>query len=597
MSTTATIAKLALPIVSKAFKDIYELGKEKYEEHLLVLKTKKAGEQLYKKIAAVEQVKTIWQVDKAVRLRSFYFPSRLLINGKPALVSSLEDVGRDHNYVLQGTIGQGKSTLLRYLCISELEKGDRFPLFVELRRMEKGQRLVNLLLSSLEVLGIENPTLKLFDFLAGTGKLLLLLDGFDEVSPDKVTEIISDIEKFVDKYSDMQIVVTSRPNSGIEQSPKLRVLQLAPLTPNDHNGFLSKIIPEKERRAELAKSIRECPSEIQALLTTPLMLTLLVLVYKSEQVIPRELSEFYESLFMTLLSRHDKTKPGYVRHRYTQLSDKSLQIFFETFCFISRNRSLGVFDEDALYATVVDACKYSGLPCGSDDFKQEMTKVACLMQEEAHKFYFVHKSVQEYYASMFIKRSPEAFAVRFYGTLLKEKKWFSWAQEIAFLSQTDQYRYKKYFDVPGIEQLFKECNLEDGPVPVEPNFEVSSKFLDTVLITFGKPEGKWIVTSLHMAQATSFHRSALVSRLVGVIFDAAEKVTPSFIDSIEGVDDDKTDTKTLPSVALLEDRNFLERISAEITRILNEFNESRLMSLISVKREEAKALELIPLSA
>src|SRR5450830_303138 len=119
-----SITAAAAPIIAKAFAEIYEAGKQKFQSHLNVLSSRRAAENLYKKIATVEKVKTIWQIDKPVNFRRFYYPSSVLINDEKIRLDSLEQLASDENYVLQGTIGQGKSTFLRYLCIKELEKGD-----------------------------------------------------------------------------------------------------------------------------------------------------------------------------------------------------------------------------------------------------------------------------------------------------------------------------------------------------------------------------------------------------------------------------------------------------------------------------------------
>lgn len=557
--------------------------------------TARAAELLYKKVASVEKVKTIWQVDKEVKLRRFYFPSRVLINSKPVQINSIGDLEPSHHYVLQGTIGQGKSTFLRFLCISELEKGDRFPLFVELRRLEKGQRLIGLLTDALEVLGFKDPNSKLFDFLANSGKLVLLLDGFDELAEEKISSVITDIERMAEKYANLQIIVTSRPNSGIEQSPKLRVLQLAPLRPTDHEPFLSKIVTAKEKRAELVRAIAESTAEIKELLTTPLLLTLLVLVYKAEHVVPRELGDFYESLFATLLSRHDKTKPGYVRHRFTELGDKALQVLFEAFCFISRNKSLNALTEDQLYESVQAAAKHTGLKCTSEAFRLEMTKVACLMQEEAHKFYFVHKSVQEYYAAMFVKRSPEEFAVRFYQSMMTDKNWRKWRQELTFLSQIDLYRYNKYFEVPGIERLFSELGVWNGAnfVALPEKFDLV-KFLSRYVFDFARRE-KLEIEAIGTANPEgNLHSQVLSLTLLPVLFRSMEDLPLSIIEEAASVPKD-TALVNGPAAKLLANHKFAQLIRTHLEQELRMLNSRRLESIKLLQREERKAVELIQL--
>lgn len=85
------------------------------------------------------------------------------------------------------------------------------------------------------------------------------------------------------------------------------------------------------------------------------MLTLLVLVYKSESKIPEQLSEFYENLFSLLLSRHDKCKPGYTRERLTRLNERKLQQVFEAFCFVTRKKELTTISRSDIHSAAEEA--------------------------------------------------------------------------------------------------------------------------------------------------------------------------------------------------------------------------------------------------
>lgn len=73
------------------------------------------------------------------------------------------------------------------------------------------------------------------------------------------------------------------------------------------------------------KVIAQSKSEIRGLLTTPLMLTLLVILYKTIQTIPETLPRFYEELFDVLFYRHDHSKPGFRRKRFTKLDDSAIK--------------------------------------------------------------------------------------------------------------------------------------------------------------------------------------------------------------------------------------------------------------------------------
>jgi len=124
--------------LKKALDDLYDLGKLEFEGQLKKWKTSKNINSLYKKISSIQKVNTIWQIDKKVNLKNFYYPSKLIVNNRTIPISNINKIPYESNIVIQGTVGQGKSIFLRYLCSQELRIGSKIPLFFELRKIKKG---------------------------------------------------------------------------------------------------------------------------------------------------------------------------------------------------------------------------------------------------------------------------------------------------------------------------------------------------------------------------------------------------------------------------------------------------------------------------
>jgi hypothetical protein len=436
-------------ILKKPLDDVYELGKEKFQSQLGKWKIDKNIAGLHKKISSIQNVKTIWQVEKEVNLKKFYYPSKLIIDNNPQIISQIKKIPNETNVVIQGTVGQGKSIFLRYLCSQELRSGLKIPIFFELRKIQKDKSLKQHLSIVLDSWGFEIND-ELFDFFANSGKFIFLLDGFDEIEPSLVASIVNELEVFSEKYQDLQILVTSRPDSGIEKSAYFRVYNLAPLAPQDYEGILKKLINNDEQEQNILAALNDSSTKINELLTTPLMITLLVLVYKAEQKIPEQFSEFYNNLFQTLLLRHDKSKPGYVRAKNCQINERKLQEIFEAFCFLASKESLTTMNFEKIHELTNNAIQNTKIDCDASSFIKDISKIACLVIEEGLDYHFIHKSVREYHAANFIKRRPDDFVIKFYGAML-QGKWEDWKQELDFLSQVDEYRFTKYFLIPYIE--------------------------------------------------------------------------------------------------------------------------------------------------
>lgn len=462
LTTTITIAMLKKPI-----EELYKAAEGSVKRRLKAAQTSQALRGIYKAMSSILKVKTMWSMEKEVKLTAFYYPSKVSIEGKIRAIDCVQEIEQTKSYVIQGTVGQGKSIFLRYLCIQEIARTKRVPIFVELRRYDGKKEFRQFLTREFERYGLPSDD-ETFEFLATSGRLVLLLDAFDEIELTLVTSVISEIENLVQKYPDLQTVITSRPESGIEKSPHFRIYSLAPLLPNDHKPFLHKIVPEDAQVERIVDAISKSPMEIRTLLGTPLLLTLLVIVYNATQEVPPTMSAFYEELFRTLLIRHDSSKPGFHRKRASRLSDSDLKRLFEAFCYAARQQELLVFNHTVLERLLDSGSALTGVRCSADGFVKDITQVACLMQREGFQYQFIHKSVAEFHAASFISRSSNDTALKFYQKVATQHKWLKWRQELEFLSQIDRYRFCKNFYIPSARKgiaLFGIDALSPGSNP------------------------------------------------------------------------------------------------------------------------------------
>jgi hypothetical protein len=240
----------------------------------------------------------------------------------------------------------------------------------------------------------------------------------------------------------------------------MRVFEMAKLMPSDFEPLLSRLFPASSPKVqEILKAIDASETQIKDLITTPLLLTLLVIVYKSHNNIPKSLAEFYEKLFDILSFRHDSSKPGYNREFATQLSEPELAKLFNAFCFFCMKAQKTSINKTAALNLVTEAKQYLGKDDVNEQFfLNDITKVTCLLIEEGFEYHFIHKSIREFHAANFIERSPEALKSAFYSHAIEQ--YDSFAAELAFLAVIDDYSYKKMFLLPYIDNLLtiKQCD-------------------------------------------------------------------------------------------------------------------------------------------
>ena len=483
MAIPAIAAAVAAKKAIERVVDVtYELGKAQFGRQIQHWKAKSKIDGIYKKIKNVRKVKTIWQVEKEIDLSQFYYPSKVRIGDKRKTIDDLSDFDYDGNIVVRGTIGRGKSIFFRFLTSQELLKGKAIPLFVELRRVKKDQTLSAQLLQELKSLGLEMNEETLL-FLAKAGKIILFLDAFDEVKESQRSDLISEIEHFAKSYESLRMLISSRPNSGIEASPFFRVFELCGLENNEYEQVIAKMAHDEKTASEIVKGVRRAEGRIAQLLTTPLMVALLMLRYRVDQSIPENAIAFYGDLFNLLLLRHDKTKAGYVRTRKSQVGDAALLEIFNGICYLTRKGGQGAFTLNELHKYAKDAVTIADQRCSADKVVADIIEITCLIIEEGGECKFIHRSLQEYHAACFIKEQPDDSVAKFYKAA---RSFFQpWEQELEFLSMIDKYRFFKFFLIPDIHAALG-LGYEPVPIQWEPSRSQVATLIQGVSIGFNK---------------------------------------------------------------------------------------------------------------
>jgi len=439
---------MAKKAVATICADVYTAAKSTIATKLKVLSSKSKIDSISRNLRDVRLVKTIWQFDRPVDLFDFYYPSKIEHLNRRMSVTDLSQLPPT-NHIVQGTVGQGKSIFLRYLTCQELIRGKAIPILFELRKIKLGQRLIQRILDEMDLLGFPADS-DVFDAFARQGKMNLFLDGFDEIPEALRQDVIGDIESLCRKYDNMRMVITARPDSGIQNSSLFQIVRLSPFKAQEYKDVIRRICHDKDIASQIVSGIMRAKN-VRSILTTPLMVTLLVFRYRLDQTIPENVGEFYGDLFSVLLQRHDKSKPGYTRPRISGASDTAMRETFDAFCYLTRKDHESDLSSGEIGRYVKQALNVCELSLNEDHVVADLTSITCLVQREGDAFNFVHKSVQEYHAAAFIASRPDDIARKFYEAM--SARWMEWREEIFFLEQLDRYRCTSWFVLPQLEAL------------------------------------------------------------------------------------------------------------------------------------------------
>ncbi|MEG5042314.1 MULTISPECIES: NACHT domain-containing protein [unclassified Microcoleus] len=212
-----------------------------------------------------------------------------------------------------GQPGAGKSTFLRKIGLEALKgkkggfKHDRIPVFIELKSFTSSPiDIEKLIIEEFSICGFPSSE----QFIAKAleqGKLLILLDGLDEVPTVNTNEVISKIQNFVDSYDKNSFIVSCRTAAYRNNFQRFTDVKLADFDDTQIEQFIGNWFQsEVDQQAGTAQKCWELLQKpeyaaAKELAHTPLLLTFLCLNYDRSQNFPNNRSVLYKKALRILL--------------------------------------------------------------------------------------------------------------------------------------------------------------------------------------------------------------------------------------------------------------------------------------------------------
>ncbi len=203
--------------------------------------------------------------------------------------------------IVLGKPGAGKTTFLKYLamqCLEENFLSDHLPLFVTLKAFAEDAQRSNLL----KYIGGDSVTPIL-----AAGKALILLDGLDEVREEDTKRVIEQIEQISIKYPGNYFVITCRIAAKEYTFGQFTEVEVADFNDQQIGTFAQNWFRVKgdAERANLFRQKLNENKPIKELASSPLLLTLLCLMFEDTTSFPANRSELYKEGLDVLLKKWD----------------------------------------------------------------------------------------------------------------------------------------------------------------------------------------------------------------------------------------------------------------------------------------------------
>ncbi len=224
-----------------------------------------------------------------------------------------------HRWVVLGDPGAGKTTLLRHLAASLARErpGRRVPVFDSLPRlMRQREWLFDRIERQLARAGHRAKRLgAVLEEAVRAGRLVLLLDGLDEVPREDRGDAESLLKDLSGRWPKAPIIVSSRPIGYRRPAHEYRELEVLPFDGERRREFLRRWFGRSEseaaarERADSAAAALEKDAALRDLSSNPLYLTLMALLIEQGTSPERHRTGLYDQVFQLLLDGAHRPDP------------------------------------------------------------------------------------------------------------------------------------------------------------------------------------------------------------------------------------------------------------------------------------------------
>ena len=251
----------------------------------------------------------------SVPLEHAFAPLKLVSGDMQDSIDLFSHVAKSYRTIVLGGPGTGKTTLMKSLVISVIkanahpEINELIPVFIVLRQLAKNQHSVkNAIIAAFGHYHFPGAD-KFIDSALSQGKMLIILDGLDEVGVSRefvVSQILEFCEHDGQQENNNRLLVTCREHSYETRDLQSSIKEIVRVEPfaNHHIRIFLKGWPEHKGRTaiNLYAMIQE-DSQIRDICRNPLLLTILTGLYLDTDhfKIPNSRIQFYKSAMDELL--------------------------------------------------------------------------------------------------------------------------------------------------------------------------------------------------------------------------------------------------------------------------------------------------------
>lgn len=314
-----------------------------------------------------------------------------------------------------GQPGSGKTTFLNTLALlyaglyklnGKSQIDAKIPIYIRLRDYATSVNVSaeirwfqTIVIDSVNSVSSEDISIWIMDQLK-LGNCIVLVDGLDEVPKPIIQDITLSFRKFVNKYPENKFVTSCRTSSYNFGLEGFRFCEVDDFNKADIRTFVTQWFENADLSARLVKDM-DSNRHSTDLMKTPLLATLVCIMYEQNRTLPNNRSELYESCIDALIYKWDT-------HRQINRSDKISQITARQIKYLLSEVSRRGFEQNKILIHKHDLLEYFnneivklGLDINPskllDDFENNM---GIIVERSPEVYCFSHLTFQEYLAAI-----------------------------------------------------------------------------------------------------------------------------------------------------------------------------------------------------
>lgn len=361
-----------------------------------------------------------------IDLDYFLIPKRMQFDKEDTRLIKLEEVFQSTRYhiVVLGQPGAGKTTTMQKIIQSLLNKEKEvllnfnFPILFRLRELNDKPANTSIVEVLLEILGFKVNDRK--NFLKNISafrrnlinliddlKILVVLDGFDELN-SKIKEIlIKDLKEFGLGLNSARIILTSRTGDYTYKIENFKEFEISPFSNDQIKKFVTNWLNDRDKANDLFSQILSSP--FSDTIIRPLTLSHLCAIYERNQKIPDKPKTVYKKIVNLLLEEWDNQR-GIIRNSaYSEFEiDRKFDFLTNLSYYLTTTYYKSTFSEIELSKAYLNICENFSLPKEQENevVNELETHTGIFLQSGYNKFEFAHKSIQEYLTAEYLVKLP-----------------------------------------------------------------------------------------------------------------------------------------------------------------------------------------------